>query len=138
MQGIYSFSGNFKFSLFKGHGNIQQQISFNCDGDMSDCKCPFYVKADQASLLYHWDHRSQSKFPLKIWNIVANASKQNNPLHIGTTYTELSTAQIIEAKQMLINKLQYYSILNGFLLDKIKKILRIQESIQRISRTMTQ
>lgn len=39
---------------------------------------------------------------------------------------------------MLINKLKNSSILNGFLLDKMKEILRIQERIWRISETMTQ
>lgn len=49
---------------------------------MSDWKFAFYVKSDPASLLHHWDHRSQSKFLLKIENIISKASRQNNPLHI--------------------------------------------------------
>lgn len=46
-------------------------------------------------------------------------------------YTELSTAQITEVKHTVINKLRYDSILNGFLLDKMKETLGIQERIQR-------
>lgn len=49
---------------------------------------PLCVKSDPAFLLHLWDERSQSKSPLIMCNSISNASKQNNPLHIGDLYMQ--------------------------------------------------
>lgn len=102
---------------------------------------PLCVKSHSAFLLHLWDERSQSKFPLIMCSSISNASKQNNPLiqeiYIYRAFHTINNRSKPDA-QILINKLKNSSILNGFLLDKMKKILRSQERIWRIRETMIQ